>query len=109
MALEEYELYRRRNRRWLKCEVLVRGYKGTFRSFFQDCLLAMVHEGEGFDGKRPLGNSDWEDDLFSSLVHNNIIRGEIDPETRSSDSYGTAIGFNRALAKERLRTMIANM
>lgn len=33
-------------------------------------------EGEEFNGKRPFGNSDWQDDVFSALVENGIVADE---------------------------------
>jgi hypothetical protein len=33
---------------------------------------------ESFSGRRPFGNSDWEYDLFSPLVHGGFISGDID-------------------------------
>ena len=42
-------------------------------------LLEMVwEEGEGFDGKRPFGNSGWEWDLHRPLAEANLV-----PSTRS--------------------------
>jgi hypothetical protein len=39
----------------------------TVRKFLRDCLVALVEEGESFSGKRPLGNSDWNDELCVAL------------------------------------------
>lgn len=35
----------------------------TVRDFLLDCLVRLIEEGEGFSGKRPLGNSDWMQQL----------------------------------------------
>lgn len=45
-------------------------------------LIRLGHEcwleGEGFDGKRPFGNSGWEYDVLEALVRANLIYGELD-------------------------------
>lgn len=47
-------------------------------------LLKMVwSEGEGFDGKRPFGNSCWEFDIYIALSE----AGLIDGLTRDEDGY----------------------
>ena len=35
----------------------------TVRDFLLDCLVKLVEETENFSGKRPLGNSDWMEQL----------------------------------------------
>lgn len=39
----------------------------TWRGWLRACLGALISEGEGFSGKRPLGNSGWLGDLFECL------------------------------------------
>jgi hypothetical protein len=42
-------------------------------------LLAEVwREEEGFSGKRPFGNSDWQHDLMIPLVKAKVIEGKLD-------------------------------
>jgi hypothetical protein len=43
-------------------------------------LKALWEEGEGFSGKRPLGNSGWEYDLYKPLVKAGIVDGSFDEE-----------------------------
>ena len=37
-------------------------------------------QGEGFDGKRPFGNSGWETEVYAALIAINAIYGRIDEE-----------------------------
>lgn len=39
----------------------------TFREYFQKLLNQLWYEGEGFSGKRPFGNSGWQDDIYEVL------------------------------------------
>lgn len=39
----------------------------TVAEFFAKLLQALWHEGEGFSGKRPFGNSGWEYDLARAI------------------------------------------
>ena len=39
----------------------------TWLGWLRACLSALISEGEGFSGKRPLGNSGWLGDLFECL------------------------------------------
>lgn len=52
----------------------------TIREFMQRLLITLFDEMEGFSGKRPFGNSSWDDDLIKCLVRNHIIIGEIDED-----------------------------
>jgi hypothetical protein len=48
---------------------------GTIREWFKALLLALWVEGEEFSGKRPLGNSDWQDDPVEELIDEGFIEG----------------------------------
>lgn len=50
----------------------------TIREFLCDILKTLWKEGEGFSGKRPLGNSGWQRLLLVTLYENQIIDGEED-------------------------------
>jgi hypothetical protein len=43
----------------------------------RDYLLKLLHdvwnEGEGFDGKRPFGNSDWDSEVYETLARAGLI------------------------------------
>jgi hypothetical protein len=52
----------------------------TIKDYLIDLLLALWRQGEGFSGKRPLGNSGWEYDLYYPLIKADIIDGEIEDD-----------------------------
>lgn len=49
----------------------------TIREFFKELLTALFKDSEGFNGKRPFGNSGWEYDLCARLAQCGIINGDI--------------------------------
>lgn len=49
----------------------------TIRGYFKALLKELISEGEGFSGKRPFGNSGWEDDLRLPLVKSKQIKGKL--------------------------------
>lgn len=54
----------------------------TIREYFIRLLIELWNEGEGFNGKRPFGNSGWDYQIYSALVANGIIEG-----VRDSDGF----------------------
>ncbi len=50
----------------------------TVSGYLKALLLELWREGEGFSGKRPFGNSDWEYELYKPLVKAGFVEGEID-------------------------------
>jgi hypothetical protein len=50
----------------------------TIRGYLKALLSTLWEEGEGFSGKRPFGNSDWEFELYRALVQAGHINGTID-------------------------------
>lgn len=56
----------------------------TFRELFHDLLFSVLAQGEGFDGKRPYGNSSWQCNLDHALVEMGVVKGKI---TRDEDGY----------------------
>ena len=42
--------------------------QASWRDWITEILITLVDEGEGFSGKRPLGNSGWEYDLAADLT-----------------------------------------
>lgn len=48
----------------------------TIRDYLKKLLLALMNEEEGFSGKRPFGNSGWQNELVHALVQNGLISGE---------------------------------
>lgn len=49
----------------------------TIGNYLKELLSSLWEEGEGFSGKRPFGNSNWEVELYHTLVLHGIIKGEI--------------------------------
>lgn len=41
----------------------------SLRGYFYKLLNTLWREGEGFNSKRPFGNSGWQCDVFTALVH----------------------------------------
>jgi hypothetical protein len=52
----------------------------TIRDYLVKLLADLWLEGEGFDSKRPFGNSCWESDLYPPLVKAGYVEGVIDEE-----------------------------
>ncbi len=49
----------------------------TIGNYLKELLSSLWEEGEGFSGKRPFGNSNWELELYHALVLHGIIKGGI--------------------------------
>lgn len=58
------------------------GNAATIREYFAELLSTLWFEGEGFSGKRPLGNSDWQWNVYISLSQAGLInsRSAIDED-----------------------------
>lgn len=48
--------------------------------YLQKLLLRLWRVQEGFDGKRPFGNSGWEHEISDALVRSNVVSGEINED-----------------------------
>lgn len=48
----------------------------TVGEYLSALLIALIEEGEGFSGKRPIGNSDWQFQLAQPLVEAGLVEGE---------------------------------
>ncbi len=46
--------------------------------YLRRLLTTLWEEEEGFNGKRPLGNSAWQFDVYRVLIKANIVPGEFD-------------------------------
>jgi len=68
----------------------------TVGDYLRITLKALIQEGEGFSGKRPLGNSDWDYQLAIALINGGAIPGSMnewdEPEFEWKD-------FNKAMYK----------
>lgn len=52
----------------------------TIRDYLIALLAMLWDEKEGFNGKRPFGNSDWDGHLVIALVRAGLVDGEIDED-----------------------------
>ena len=52
----------------------------TIREFFYKLMEKLWIEQEGFNGKRPFGNSSWDGDLICCLVKNKLVKGKVDED-----------------------------
>lgn len=52
----------------------------SFKAYFKTLLIALWQQGEGFSGKRPFGNSDWQHNIYKHLVASGAVKGVIDDE-----------------------------
>lgn len=59
----------------LRFEHDVLGYI-SLREFFCNLLVKLWEEQDGFSGKRPYGNSDWDEPVYAALIKAGIISGE---------------------------------
>lgn len=74
----------------------------TVRQYLVTLLSTLWDEGEGFSGKRPLGDSGWEWDLLNPVQEAGLIHGVFDEE-----GY-VLTGRDRSAEQERLgRELIA--
>lgn len=55
-------------------------HASTVREFMRKLLAKMWDEGEGFSGKKPFGNSGWEQPIITAMVRAKLINGEIDED-----------------------------
>ena len=52
----------------------------TIRKYLNVLLSNVWEYGEGFNGKRPFGNSGWEWELYTALVSAGLVDGSIDDD-----------------------------
>lgn len=52
----------------------------TIRDYLVKLLSRVWDDGEGFDGKRPFGNSSWECELTQALANAGILEGDAPDE-----------------------------
>ena len=70
----------------------------TVKAFFIELLITLWKEKEGFSGKRPFGNSDWDSDLVACMIKNKAFPGEID-EDGNPEEYDQK-AFNKFVLKK---------
>ncbi len=61
----------------------------TIGDYLQTLLLDLWIQGEGFDSKRPFGNSCWAYELYEALVAAGLVEGYLDEDgyIESADMY----------------------
>lgn len=69
----------------------------SVRGYLRQLLLAVWDEGEGFNGKRPFGNSGWEGDISQALAKVGIVDLGI-PDEDLYYGNGTVKQYNMAHA-----------
>ena len=52
----------------------------SLREYLHELLSCLWNEGEGFSGKRPFGNSGWDNDVYAFLVKAGSIKGDLDED-----------------------------
>lgn len=52
----------------------------TVRDYLIALLATLWDEKDGFDGKRPFGNSDWDGHLVIALIRGGLIDGALDED-----------------------------
>jgi len=58
----------------------------TVGEFLKTLLITLWEEGEGFSGKRPFGNSDWQYQVYASLIKAGCIIGKFDEDGYINDA-----------------------
>lgn len=75
------------------------GKNGSVRDYLHALLQVLWDEREGFSGKRPFGNSGWENELFSPLVREGFIAGDVEEGYGYPHDTRAARAFVRDLIK----------
>ena len=52
----------------------------TVRGYLKELLAELWREKDGFDGKRPFGDSGWEHDIYAALVQGGFLQWSDDGE-----------------------------
>jgi len=52
----------------------------TVIDYLRTLLSTLWEEEEGFDGKRPFGNSSWQSDVHAALIDAGVVAGELDAD-----------------------------
>lgn len=74
----------------------------TIRDYLYTLLYKVWDEQEGFNGKRPFGNSSWSYDMYVPLIKAGYIKGTLDED-------GYAESFDKAEAWEFVEGLIKTM
>lgn len=52
----------------------------TIREYLGALLTELWRQGEGFNGKRPFGNSGWKSDIYAVLIREGAVEGTLDED-----------------------------
>lgn len=52
----------------------------SVREFLRNLLIKLWSDDEGFDPKRPFGDSSWKAEVFIALIKNHLIDGTLDKD-----------------------------
>lgn len=52
----------------------------TVRDYLKKLLSELWRKEDGFSGKRPFGNSGWQDDVYGALIRGGAVGGKLDSE-----------------------------
>lgn len=77
----------------------------TIGAYLAALLLGVWNEGEGFDGKRPFGNSSWEGEVHEALVRAGHVTGTIDSDGYLDPLTDEAEQTAQALVEAAIRTL----
>ena len=81
----------------------------TIRDYLYHLLADVWTKNEQFNGKRPFGDSGWEEDLFGPLVRAGFISGTVDEGTIDDDYGGDYDVEDMDEAREYVSELIAAM
>jgi len=73
------------------CKCDINGVETTIKEYLKSLLSKLWAEKDGFNGKRPFGNSAWEYDLYYGLFEDGLVEGE-----RDEDGYIDEIDEDKA-------------
>jgi hypothetical protein len=59
----------------------------TIRDYLLKLLAELWREEQGFDSKRPFGNSGWQYDVYMPLVRAGLVAGSLDEYDDVSDDF----------------------
>jgi hypothetical protein len=75
----------------------------TIREYLHKLLSKLWREEGGFSGKRPFGSSGWTLDLVYSLVHAEMIPGDLE---RDEDGYIEDATYDKVFANQYVSDLI---
>lgn len=91
----------------LSYPVLVCGYRGTFRSFFQDILFNLELEAPLRSETAPILDPGWKMELVASMIHSGLLAGTLEYDSAvEGHSYGYPEDVDLVAATEALIKMI---